>query len=66
MRPRKVAQGTFPPASPQEALDRLEARQRAAAAALGRAGCCIHAIMWRAGTRENDMGAGAAAVSTAT
>ena len=35
MRPRKVALGTFPPASPQEALDRLEARQRAAAAALG-------------------------------
>ena len=35
MRPRKLEQGTFPPASPQEELDRLEARQRAAAAALG-------------------------------
>lgn len=35
MRPRKVAQGTFPPASTRDELDRLEARQRAAAAALG-------------------------------
>ena len=35
MRPRKVALGTFPPASPQDELDRLEARQQAAAAALG-------------------------------